>query len=170
MLVISGLARFRTCDSNFSFEYTLIPTTENSCSQSLHVAEGENVELDTRLQFGRGGDCQCIEEVTLLRVRKIYFNGPPSFGCDERREYCISNEEFVVSRGSEQPYNFSLVLLSVDVSSSTVYYVEVEVKQPGLGSRRRFWKIFLLNEPGDQSNLKGYRLFGRLCMLYLQLQ
>ena len=138
-LPLSGLAHFRTCESNFSFAYTQVPTLENSCSQNVNVTEGEPVTLDTRLLFGERGYCQCIEDITLFRVRRA-FDSPPIFGCNEVVKNCNTSEGFIVSRGSEQPYDFSLMLTSVTMSS--IYYVEVEARQPGLGSRRRFWKIF----------------------------
>ena len=110
-----------------------------------------SVTFDTRLLFGEQGDCQCIEEVTVLRVRKFTADDPNQivFFCDERRS-CHSKEGFVVRRGSEQPYDFSLVLQSVNMSSNGMYFVEVEVRQPGLSSVRKFWKIFQLTvSPGE---------------------
>ena len=130
-----------TCESNFSFEYTLVPTTENSCSQNVNVTEGEDAELDTRLLFDEGGDCQCIEEVTLLRVKKDSAESNPRFFCNERNGNCSDKEEFVVRGASGLPYDFSYVLKSVDMSNSGRYYVEVEVMQPRVSSTRRFWKI-----------------------------
>ena len=146
------MARFRICDSSYNFSYTNVPTSDNSCSQTLNATEGMNVPFDTRLLFGEQGDCHCIEEVTVLRVRKDRSNdvGTIVYSCDETRHNCNSTREFVVSRGSQKPYDFSLVLQSVEMSNSGMYFVEVEVKQPGLSSVRRFWKIFHLRiDPGE---------------------
>ena len=107
------------------------------------MTEGEDAEFDTRLQFGQGGDCQCIEEVTLLRVRQGSANGELEFFCDWTRGNCNDKGGFVV-RGAAAgglPYNFSLVLPSVTMSNRGMYYVEVEVKQPRVSTSRRFWKI-----------------------------
>ena len=105
------------------------------------MTEGEDAEFDTRLLFDRGGDCQCIEGVTLLRVREDSANGNLRFFCDERIENCNDKEGFVVRGASELPYDFSLVLKSVNTSNSGRYYVEVEVMEPRVSSTRRFWKI-----------------------------
>ena len=148
------MARFRTCDSDYSFEYTLVPTDGNSCSQDLNRTEGQEVIFDTRLQFGEQGDCQCIEEVTLFRLRRNYPNVDSEivFICDERAQNCVNKSGYVVRRETGQRlYDFSLVLPSADLSSSGRYYVEVEVKQPGqpgVTSVRRFWKIFELTVNG----------------------
>ena len=109
------------------------------------MTEGERVTLDTRLLFGERGYCQCIQEVTLLRVKRGSYSSLPIFNCAEVGNNCnntvINGEEFIVERSlSGQPYDFSLVLPPVDMSS--IYYVEVEVMQPGVTSRPRFWKIF----------------------------
>ena len=149
------MARFRTCDSDYSFEYTLVPTDGNSCSQDLNRTEGQEVIFDTRLQFGDQGDCQCIEEVTLLRLRRNYPNVDSEivFICDERNQNCVNKSGYIVIRQSGQRlYDFSLVLPSANLNSGGRYYMEVEVKQPGqpgVSTVRRFWKIFQLTiNPG----------------------
>ena len=151
-LSITGVARFKTCDSATVSQYTNIPTVDNSCSQNLSVTEGMSVTFDTRLQFGEQGSCQCIEEIQVLRVRKDQSNARTfEYTCAETGSNCNNKSGFVVNRaGSEQPYDFSLVLSSVTMSDSGRYYVEVEVMEPGLTSVRRFWKIFQLSiGPGE---------------------
>ena len=111
-----------------------------------------SVTFDTRLQFGEGGSCQCIEEVLHLGLRKFTADDPNQiiFACDEGRGSCNNKSGFVVNRASDQPYDFSLVLPSVTMSDSGVYYVEVGVQQPGLTLVRSLWKIFQLTvSPGE---------------------
>ena len=132
------------------------------------MTEGQEVIFDTRLQFGEQGDCECIEEVTLLRLRRNQFNDDDqiTFFCDETTNNCVNKSGYVVRRETGQRlYNFSLVLPSADLSSSGRYYAEVEVKQPGVTSVRRFWKIFNLTiNPGKyhSTSCGHYSMFSNL--------
>ena len=111
------------------------------------MTEGRDVTFDIRLWYNRSGQCQCIEEVTLLRIKKENYSNSPIFNCDEVEENCQNKSGFIVERETateSTPYNFFLVLPSVTVSNSGMYFVEIEVKQPGFTATRRFWKIFQL--------------------------
>ena len=133
-----------TCDPGtpVAFDYVSDSISRtNSCYETLNVTEGK-VTLDTRLMFSEGSCCGCREHVQRFVVRFNGFRSEMAYLCTETSVPCTDRNNFVVSRLSNEPFDF---MLEVDLSASDSVqeiYIEIEVGIPRSNTRRFFWKVF----------------------------
>ena len=143
----TGFARFRTCDLgtpaslSYSRGQSQIISRMNSCYETLNVTEGQ-VTLDTRLMFMESSCCGCREHIERLAVRFDQSGSVEAYLCNEANVPCTSQNNFVVSRQSNEAFDF-LLKVNLTVSDSVQrIYMEIEVDIPQSNNRGMFWKVF----------------------------